>query len=115
MKNVLVVNREMLVNRFRETMMDYFRDVQSDLSPEEFAVDLESFVLRLRNLSSSNLETAFREFKDTFREGFTMMLLDSESFEQLEKWYADEEKFTVVLVQENGQALGVLSQDQVVW
>lgn len=115
MKNVLVVNRETLVNRFRESMMDYFRDMQSDLSSEELAVDLESFVLRLRNLSSPSQETAFQEFKATFREGFTMMLLDSESFEQLEKWYANEEKFTVVLAMESGLAFGVLSQDQLVW
>ena len=115
MKNTLIVNRETVVARYLETMMEHLRVIQEELHPVEFAGSLAELARELQELSSNDMEVAWKAFREIFRVGSTMMLLSSEDFERLEQLEEDSQEWCVAVFTEDGRPVGLFDKETVTW
>lgn len=113
--NTLVVDREEVANRFNESFLHYLLDTKSDVGIREFAMDLKQHAEDIQNLLSDDLGISRKTFKECFLSGHTMMMLDIEEFERLEKWDMNNEDFQVVVFTEDGVPIGCYQKEVVQW
>lgn len=113
MKNTALVYAEKLTLNYRLAVMEHLYTDMEYMEPAEFATDLAKLAADLNGMSSLN---AFKTFKELFRTGCTMMLLDANDFEILDKWSENEEDFQLVILRESdGSAVGVIQKDGLCW
>jgi hypothetical protein len=115
MKNTLILLTDKLVARYLDCMSEHLWDTQDELHPAEFANELIQFGTTLKNLSSSNNDTALNTFRQEFGAGFTMMMVNDEEFNQLEAWSRSKEEFRVALFREDGSAVGIVTDKFLNW
>ena len=115
MKNTLIANAEDMTSHYQEAMMDFLNDTQGDQSTLDFAEDLIRLGRTLRDLSSSNLNTALSMFREELATGHTMMMLGSKEFDQLEAWSKAGEDFQIAIFKENGFPVGVIKKEHINW
>ena len=96
-------------------MMDYLRETQEDIHPVEFAGSLAELARELQELSSENLEVARKAFREIFRVGSTMMLVNSQDFETLERFEKDSKEWQVLVFTEDGKPVGLFDRETVTW
>jgi len=115
MKNTLIVNAEQMIMNYREAMMDFLNDTQDDLTVTEFGNDLMRLGKTLQELCSKVPGVSLSAFRQELGAGYTMMMLESNQFDQLEAWSKAGEDFQLGIFWENGNPVGLLRKEQVVW
>lgn len=113
MKNTALVYAEQLALNYRTSVMEHLYTDMEYLEPAQFATDLAELAADLKGMSSLD---AFKTFKELFRTGYTMMLVDADDFKILDKWSENEEDFQLVILRESdGSAVGVIQKDGLSW
>lgn len=114
-KNTVSVYQEEAVARFRESMMEYLSDVQSDTTVEEFITDLEIFNRDLKSINSQQASISLPAFKRLFSQGYTMMMMDPKEFDMLEDLSKNGEDFNVIIFRQDGEPVGLVSKEFLNW
>lgn len=113
MKNTALVYAEKLTLNYRLAVMEHLYTDMEYMEPAEFATDLAKLAADLKGMGSRD---AFKTFKELFRTGCTMMLVDADDFEILDKWSENEEDFQLVILRESDDsAVGVIQKDGLCW
>lgn len=116
MKNTALVYAEQLTLNYRQAVMEHLYTDIEYLEPAEFANELVELAADLKGMSSRDAFDAFKTFKELFRTGYTMMLVDADDFKILDKWSENEEDFQLIILRESdGSAVGVIQKDGLCW
>jgi hypothetical protein len=115
MKNTIIVIAEQAVKNHRTCMMDHLYVDMEHIEPGNFAGDLIQLGTDLKNFLSPDNRIALNTFRDHFRTGSTMTLVDPEAFDQLEAWDNNNEDFRIAIFREDGSAVGIVPQENICW
>ena len=113
MKNTLIVIAEQAVKNYRTNHMERLYCDMNDLSLDEFASDLIQLGKDMNALLTPHVSLA--KFRDEFRVGSTMLMLEHKEFEQLEVWDKNKEEFQIAIFREDGTAVGIIDQAHINW
>jgi signal-transduction protein with cAMP-binding, CBS, and nucleotidyltransferase domain len=115
MKNTLVVSNKVAAETYREQMMEHLYCDMHHMDVREFASDLERLAEDLKGMLTNHQNTAHLTFKRLFKNGSTMMIVPIDDFQELERWSTSNEEFQIVIVREDGTAIGVVQSVDVMW
>ena len=114
-KNTVIVSAEQAATSYNEAMIEHLYHDRKYMAIGEYASDLIRLGEEIKGMLSTSSQVAPGTFRKLFSEGATMMMLESEDFEQLEKWHENGEDFNVVVFRENGDPVGLFTKEHVVW
>ena len=114
-RHILVVQAEDLVAQYRSSVMEHlYTDMDSGYTHvKDFALDLRQLSTELLNMLDEDGDTAYRQFREMFKGGSTMMMMPCNDFEQVENWVHKEEPFQIVVLRENGTPVGAFKGEDV--
>ena len=109
----LIVFAEQLVSNFRTNMMEHLYADMEFNDNKTFAQDLIQLGNDVLALLSTNNRDALNAFRNQFKYGSTMMMLDTKDFEQIEAWDKNKEEFRIVIIREDNTAIGLVEQSDI--
>ena len=106
-KHTIIVNKHEAIDRYNDSVLDR---IQCDLkaSDYEYCEDLINLGQELRRLHNN-------EFTIFFKEGCTMLLLESDDFQLLEDEVDNKDFFFEIHVMDGDRLVEMISSDNVTW
>jgi len=106
-KNTIIVQKDKAIEQFNDAVLDR---IQCDLkaSEYEYCEDLINLGQELKRMHDNK----FRQF---FKDGATMLLLESDDFQLLEDEVDNKDFFFEICVMEGDKVVEMISSDNVTW
>ena len=106
-KHTIIVQKDKAIEQFNDATLDH---IQNDLkaSDYEYCEDLINLGQELRRLHNN-------EFTKFFRDGATMLLLESDDFQLLEDEVDNKDFFFEIHVMDGDRLVEMISSDNVAW
>ena len=106
-KHTIIVNKHEAIERYHDSVLD---NIQCDLkaSDDEYCDDLINLGQELKRMHDNK----FRQF---FKEGATMLLLESDDFQLLEDEADNKDFFFEIHVMDGDRLVEMISSDNVAW
>ena len=106
-KHTIIVQKDKAIEQFNDATLDH---IQNDLkaSDYEYCEDLINLGQELRRLHNN-------EFTKFFRDGATMLLLESDDFQLLEDEVDNKDFFFEIHVMDGDRLVEMISSDNVTW
>jgi len=115
MKNTIIAKQSDLVANYTINTAHVIDDFIKDDGEECSLSYIREFAGDISRLTSNDIETARRAFHDQFRQGNTMVLLNPEDCDLLEKWDNDKKEFSIVVVGLDNIPIGIYTDADVTW
>ena len=106
-KHTIIVNKHEAINRYNDSVLDH---IQCDLKASDF-----EYCDNLINLGKELKRMHDNEFTKFFKEGATMLLLESDDFQLLEDEVDNKDFFFEIVVMEGDKVVETISSDDVTW
>ena len=106
-KHVILVQKDKAIEQYNDAVLDR---IQCDLkaSDYEYCEDLINLGQELRRLHNN-------EFTKFFKDGATMLLLESDDFQLLEDEVDNKDFFFEIVVMDGDRVVETISSDDVTW
>ena len=106
-KNTIIVQKDKAIEQYNDSVLDR---IQCDLkaSDYEYCEDLITLGNELKRLHDN-------EFTIFFKDGATMLLLESDDFQLLEDEVDNKDFFFEIVVMDGGRVVETISSDDVTW
>lgn len=111
---MITTNTQYKINTTEEQLKKNLYSSYLDILNDSFKDDPEYFESDAHRLSGIIEDISKNGFRSTFRDGYTMMLLNADDFEFVEKWFRDEkpnQSLQVVILMSNGNTEIVDDED----
>lgn len=106
-KHVIIVQKDKAIEQYNDATLDHIRNGLK-ASEYEYCEDLINLGQELKRLHDNK----FRQF---FKEGCTMLLLESDDFQLLEDEVDNEDFFFEIVVMDGDRVVEAISSDNVNW
>lgn len=113
--NYIIVYREQIAKLYHECMIQHIESTKDDLTFHEQINDLKQFYDNISLMLSKDLYVSRKAFANAFKVGDTMMLLECEDMDRIEKWHLNNEKFQIVIFTEEGEPVGLFEGEDIYW
>lgn len=111
----LIVIAEDAVSNYRNVMMERLSCDQDDLTLLEYADELFAIGNSIELMLSKISGVALEAFRNHFKSGNTMFLVDPKTFNQLEHMSANNIDYRIAIFWADGSPVGVVYQDKIIW